>query len=108
MMLQNTVNFSLSDTVSHPRKPALSAAPRDNLKPHVILNSAVREGKYDLDFKNPNSDKSKWIDGKELTNLYLEFIKDFPVVSIEDPFDQDHWEAWTNMTANTSIQVTLL
>jgi len=26
-------------------------------------------------------------------------------VSIEDPFDQDHWEAWTNMTANTSIQI---
>jgi enolase len=69
------------------------------------LYSYVREGKYDLDFKNPNSDKSKWIDAQELTNLYLEFIKDFPVVSIEDPFDQDHWDAWTNITANTSIQV---
>lgn len=108
MILQNTGNFSLSGTASHPRGPELSAAPRDNLKPHVILNSAVREGKYDLDFKNPNSDKSKWIDGQQLTNLYLEFIKDFPVVSIEDPFDQDHWEAWTKMTANTSIQVMLL
>ena len=108
MILQNAVNFSFSDTASHPRRPVPSAAPRDNLKPCVILNSSVREGKYDLDFKNPNSDKSKWIDGQELTNLYLEFIKDFPVVSIEDPFDQDHWEAWTNMTANTSIQVTVL
>lgn len=27
------------------------------------------------------------------------------VVSIEDPFDQDDWEAWTNFTASTSIQV---
>jgi hypothetical protein len=80
----------------------------ENLKPYMSTNLSVREGKYDLDFKNPNSDKSKWIDGLELTNLYLEFIKDFPVVSIEDPFDQDHWEAWTNITANTSIQVTLL
>jgi len=71
----------------------------------VAASEFFREGKYDLDFKNPNTDKSKWIDGKELTNLYLEFIKDFPVVSIEDPFDQDHWEAWTNMTANTSIQI---
>jgi len=71
----------------------------------VAASEFFREGKYDLDFKNPNSDKSKWIDGQELTNLYLEFIKDFPVVSIEDPFDQDHWEAWTNMTANTSIQI---
>lgn len=71
----------------------------------VAASEFFREGKYDLDFKNPNSDKSKWIDGLELTNLYLEFIKDFPVVSIEDPFDQDHWEAWTNITANTSIQI---
>lgn len=28
-----------------------------------------------------------------------------PVVSIEDPFDQDDWQAWTNLTADTSIQV---
>ncbi|KDR20985.1 enolase [Zootermopsis nevadensis] len=71
----------------------------------VAASEFFREGKYDLDFKNPNSDKSKWIDAQELTNLYLDFIKDFPVVSIEDPFDQDHWDAWTNITANTSIQI---
>jgi len=27
------------------------------------------------------------------------------VVSIEDPFDQDDWEAWSKFTAETSIQV---
>ena len=27
------------------------------------------------------------------------------MVSIEDPFDQDDWEAWTSLTANTTIQV---
>lgn len=27
------------------------------------------------------------------------------VVSIEDPFDQDDWQAWTNFTASTNIQV---
>lgn len=27
------------------------------------------------------------------------------VVSIEDPFDQDDWEAWTNFTNSTDIQV---
>lgn len=26
-------------------------------------------------------------------------------MSIEDPFDQDDWEAWTKFTASTSIQV---
>lgn len=28
-----------------------------------------------------------------------------PVVSIEDPFDQDDWAAWTNFTGSTDIQV---
>jgi len=37
--------------------------------------------------------------------MYLEFIKESPIVSIEDPFDQDHWEAWTKLTASTPIQV---
>lgn len=27
------------------------------------------------------------------------------MVSIEDPFDQDDWEAWTNFTNSTDIQV---
>ena len=27
------------------------------------------------------------------------------MVSIEDPFDQDDWEAWTNFTGSTDIQV---
>ncbi|KAF2888651.1 hypothetical protein ILUMI_17522 [Ignelater luminosus] len=37
-----------------------------------------------------------------LTNLsawlYEDFIKNFPIVSIEDPFDQDNWNAWTAIT----------
>lgn len=27
------------------------------------------------------------------------------VVSIEDPFDQDDWEAWSKFTANVGIQI---
>merc|ERR1712071_66545 len=34
-----------------------------------------------------------------------EFFKEFPMVSIEDPFDQDDWAAWTELTANTNIQI---
>ena len=32
-------------------------------------------------------------------------LKDAPVVSIEDPFDQDDWEGWTKLTAETDIQI---
>jgi enolase len=71
----------------------------------VAASEFFKDGKYDLDFKNPNSDKSKWISSDELANLYQEFIKENPMVSIEDPFDQDDWDAWTKLTANTQIQI---
>ncbi|KAL0268231.1 UNVERIFIED_CONTAM: hypothetical protein PYX00_010259 [Menopon gallinae] len=71
----------------------------------VAASEFYKDGLYDLDFKNPNSDKSKWLPYDKLTDLYSEFIKEFPIVSIEDPFDQDHWEAWSNITAKTNIQI---
>lgn len=46
------------------------------------------EKKYDLDFKNPKSDPAKWINSAELGELYKSFAANYPIVSIEDPFDQ--------------------
>ncbi|KDQ15581.1 hypothetical protein BOTBODRAFT_144999 [Botryobasidium botryosum FD-172 SS1] len=63
------------------------------------------DGRYDLDFKNPNSDPTKWLTGKELADHYLELVEKYPIVSIEDPFDQDDWEAWTHFTKNSGIQI---
>ncbi|KAG6827408.1 hypothetical protein H0H92_011907 [Tricholoma furcatifolium] len=71
----------------------------------VASSEFYKDGKYDLDFKNPNSDPTKWITGKELAELYLSYIKNYPIVSIEDPFDQDDWEAWTYFTAQSGIQI---
>lgn len=71
----------------------------------VAASEFYRDGQYDLDFKNPNSDKSKWLSPDKLTAMYQEFIKEFPMVSIEDPFDQDHWEGWCQITAATDIQI---
>ena len=71
----------------------------------VASSEFYKEGKYDLDFKNPNSDPSKWITGAELGDLYLGYIKKYPIVSIEDPFDQDDWEAWSHFTKQSGIQI---
>ncbi|KAM9351369.1 enolase 1a, (alpha) isoform 3-T4 [Symphorus nematophorus] len=70
----------------------------------VAASEFYKAGKYDLDFKSPD-DPSRYISPDKLADLYRSFVKDYPVVSIEDPFDQDDWEAWTNFTASTSIQV---
>ncbi|XP_008938486.1 PREDICTED: gamma-enolase isoform X2 [Merops nubicus] len=70
----------------------------------VAASEFYRDGKYDLDFKSPD-DPSRYISADELGDLYQSFVRDYPVVSIEDPFDQDDWEAWTKFTANVGIQI---
>uniref|UniRef100_A0A4W5L5E9 phosphopyruvate hydratase n=1 Tax=Hucho hucho TaxID=62062 RepID=A0A4W5L5E9_9TELE len=70
----------------------------------VAASEFYRNGKYDLDFKSPD-DPEHYITPDELADLYKSFCKDYPVVSIEDPFDQDDWEAWSNFTGSTEIQV---
>ena len=55
------------------------------------------DGLYDLNFKDPIQENK--ITSEELSEMYAKFIKDFSVVSIEDTFDQDDWEAYTKFTA---------
>lgn len=55
-----------------------------------------KDGKYDLDFKNPESDPSKWLTGEELADLYLSLMDKYPIVSLEDPFAEDDWETWSH------------
>uniref|UniRef100_A0A8C8F0B8 phosphopyruvate hydratase n=1 Tax=Oncorhynchus tshawytscha TaxID=74940 RepID=A0A8C8F0B8_ONCTS len=70
----------------------------------VAASEFYKEGKYDLDFKSPpNADRH--ISAQELCDMYQGFVNDYPVVSIEDPFDQDDWPAWSQMTASVGIQV---
>lgn len=70
----------------------------------VAASEFFRSGKYDLDFKSPD-DASRYITPDQLADLYKSFVRDYPVVSIEDPFDQDDWEAWQKFTASAGIQV---
>merc|ERR1719309_920821 len=60
---------------------------------------------YDLDFKTENNDGSQKMDGGKLCDLYMSYVKEFPITSIEDPFDQDDWDNWSKMTAGTDIQI---
>ncbi|XP_056283962.1 gamma-enolase isoform X2 [Pseudoliparis swirei] len=70
----------------------------------VAASEFYRDGKYDLDFKSP-PDPERRISGEELADIYQGFVNNYPVVSIEDPFDQDDWEAWSRLTAQVGIQV---
>jgi len=56
------------------------------------------EDGYDLDFKYDGN----VISGEELGNLYQSLAADFPIVTIEDPFDEDDWTNWSKFTGKNA------
>lgn len=56
---------------------------------------------YDLGMWYPESEKdaSLKMTGAQLADFYAGLINDFPIITIEDPFDQDDWAAWTLFTS---------
>lgn len=59
------------------------------------------EKKYDIGKKFPAEKKTadSLLTSDKLVELYEEWMKEFPIFSIEDPFDQDDWAAYTSMNA---------
>jgi enolase len=45
------------------------------------------------------------VSADELANIYKDMIKNYPVVSIEDAFEQDDWAAWTSFQSQIQIQL---
>lgn len=50
----------------------------------------TKEGGYDLNFKNSEGVRDV-LSGSKLGDLYADLCAKYPIVSIEDPFDQDDW-----------------
>jgi len=55
---------------------------------------------YDLGTWYPEAEKdaSLKMTGEQLADFYAGLCKDFPIITIEDPFDQDDWAAWKSFT----------
>uniref|UniRef100_A0A3B3HB54 phosphopyruvate hydratase n=1 Tax=Oryzias latipes TaxID=8090 RepID=A0A3B3HB54_ORYLA len=66
--------------------------------PNILENSEA------LDLLQTAIEK-RHITAEELADIYQSFVNNYTVVSIEDPFDQDDWEAWSRLTAQVGIQV---
>jgi len=68
----------------------------------------TEDKQYDLDFKTENNDGKMKKSGEALIDLYGSFIKDFPICSIEDPFDQDDWSHYAKMTSEVGEKVQIV
>merc|ERR1712232_522671 len=72
----------------------------------VAASEFYKDGKYDLDFKNPSGQGAPNMikTGEEMIALYKDWIAKYPFVSIEDPFDQDDWATYSKFVAEVGSQ----
>tara|TARA_B100001564_G_C20639711_1_gene671467 strand:- start:346 stop:1620 length:1275 start_codon:yes stop_codon:yes gene_type:complete len=56
----------------------------------VAATEFYSEEKYQFDKKN--------LSGENLTEIYCMWADKYPLLSIEDPFDEDDWESWNLLT----------
>jgi enolase len=64
---------------------------------------------YDLHFKDAAKSKSvPHLTRDALNKLYESYVNKYPIVSIEDPFDQDDWQGWTQITQGVGSKVQIV
>jgi enolase len=61
-----------------------------------------------INFCAQNNDGSNKISGDSLKDLYKSFVSEYPIVSIEDPFDQDDWSTYAKLTDEIGQQVQIV
>lgn len=55
-----------------------------------------------------NNDGSQKISGDNLKDVYKSFVSKYPIISIEDPFDQDDWTHYVKLTEEIGEQVQIV
>jgi len=60
---------------------------------------------YDLAFKAKANDGSQKKTGAEMKAFYEDLASKYPIISIEDPFDQDDWDSYAQLTAEGVAQI---
>ena len=61
----------------------------------VAASEFFDNGSYNLNFKGRKPDLRT---GDQMVELYKQFVRDYGLVSIEDPFDQDDWTSYAKLT----------
>ena len=74
----------------------------------LALDPAASE-LYEEDSKTYNLRKEgKKLTGEEMVEFWAKWVKDYPIVSIEDGLAQDDWASWTLMTKEIGDKVQIV
>ncbi|PHT71685.1 Enolase [Capsicum annuum] len=77
---------------------------QENKEGLELLKTAIEKAGY----TGKNNNGSQKISGDQLKDLYKSFVSEYPIVSIEDPFDQDDWETYAKLTTEIGEQVQIV
>ena len=66
----------------------------------VAASEFYKDDKYHIDNKDLTTD--------ELINFYEELINSYPIISIEDPVDENDWEGFSKITAKLGDKIQLV
>ena len=59
-------------------------------------------------YKIMQNNKNNFMTPDELLDFYVHLVKNYPIKSIEDPFDQDDWENWTKLNKEIGSKVQIV
>ncbi|GAU43679.1 hypothetical protein TSUD_254080 [Trifolium subterraneum] len=72
----------------------------------LVKEAIGRAGKrYDLDFQSPQKSGQDFKSAEDMMELYRELCAEYPIVSIEDPFDKEDWEHFKHISSLAICQV---
>lgn len=73
----------------------------------VASSEFYEDGMYILDFKTKSHgrDPKKRLSYQQLADLYKRLAEKYPIVSIEDPFAEDDWKAWSYFYKTSDFQI---
>jgi len=66
------------------------------------------EGKYDLDFKNPNPKPENKRSREEMVETYRRYCETYPIALLEDPFAEEDFEGHAQLTAQVGDKVEIV
>ena len=66
----------------------------------VAATEFFADGKYKFEGKQLTSD--------QMIDYYSELVQNYPLVSIEDPLDEDDWSGWAKLTANLGEKIQIV
>ena len=66
----------------------------------VAATEFFSEGKYEFEGKSLTSD--------EMITYYSDLVSNYPLVSIEDPLDEDDWSGWAKLTAELGEKIQIV